>query len=188
MLTTSAMLSKTVRATRPLLRCASRPFSSSIVVQARRAVVYSDNGNPADNLEVLSVPHVLKPPRPSTLNIRFLLSPINPSDINVIEGVYPAKPAPRKRKDLLPAASDDTDRVFVGGNEGLAEVMEVGEGVQGLKSGDWVVMVKQQAGTWCSDTNVLEQDVVRIPKVEGRLPSEVNAAMMTVCFLSLRRA
>jgi len=41
-------------------------------------------------------------------------------------------------------------------------------------------MVKQQAGTWCSDANVDERDVVRIPKADGRLPSEVDAAVMTV--------
>lgn len=76
--------------------------------------------------------------------------------------------------------SNDTDRVFTAGNEGLAVVTEVGDGVQGLKKDDWVVMVKQQTGTWCSDTNVDEQDVVRIPKVDGRLPSEVDGATMTV--------
>lgn len=179
MLTATTALFRGTRATRTVLRTA-RPFSSSIVAQARRAVIYSSNGNPADNLRVLSVPNALDPPPPSTLNIRFLLSPINPSDINVIEGVYPAKPSPRKQSDLSHAASNDADHVFIGGNEGLAEVIEVGEGVQGVKRGDWVVMVKQQAGTWCSDTNVGEQDVVRIPKADGRLPSEVEAATMTV--------
>lgn len=166
---------------RRALHCTARAFSSTIVAQARRAVIYSSNGNPADTLRVLTVPGDLdSPPPPSTLNIRFLLSPINPSDINVIEGVYPAKPVPRRRRDLLQASSNDADRVFIAGNEGLAEVTEVGDGVQGMAKGDWVVMVKQQAGTWCSDANVDERDVVRIPKADGRLPSEVDAAVMTV--------
>lgn len=162
------------------LQCATRSFSSSVVTQARRAVIYGSNGNPADTLRVRTVPNDLNSPPPSTLNIRFLLSPINPADINVIEGVYPGKPAPRRHSDLLQGSSNDADRVFIAGNEGLAEVKEVGDGVQRLAKGDWVVMVKQQAGTWCSDTNVREQDVVRIPKVGGRLPSEVDAATMTV--------
>lgn len=46
----------------------------------------------------------------------FVQSPINPSDINAIQGTYPLKPS-------LPA---------IGGNEGVAEVLEVGSQVRSL--------------------------------------------------------
>lgn len=70
--------------------------------------------------------------------------------------------------------------VFIAGNEGLAEVQDIGDGVQGFKKGDWVVMVKAQAGTWSTEGNVQEDDVIRIPIVEGTKISEVHGATMTV--------
>ncbi|KAG6861333.1 hypothetical protein C0995_001312 [Termitomyces sp. Mi166 len=143
---------------------------------ANRAVVYAQHGDPATVLTALSY-RPLPPPAKNTLNVRFLLAPINPADINVIEGVYPAKP--ELRHDLAPSGlgSNETP-AFVGGNEGLAQVTEVGEGVQGLKDGDWVIMTKPQVGTWCTGRNVGMDDVEKVPRVEGL--SEVHAATMTV--------
>lgn len=164
-----------------------RSFTSTSVHHARRAIVYNKPGNPAEALRVLTVPEPLPAPSSSRVNIRFLLSPVNPSDINVVEGAYPVKPAARSAVDLSFATSSqgresrsESEEVFIGGNEGVAEVTSVGSGVSGLKEGDWVVMVAQQSGTWCLDANVSPADVVRIPRVSGRLPSQVQAATMTV--------
>lgn len=68
-----------------------------------------------------------------THGVRFkmLASPVNPADINQIQGVYPIKPA-------LPA---------VGGNEGVAQVLEVGSQVRSVKPGDWIIPA--QAGFGC---------------------------------------
>lgn len=66
--------------------------------------------------------------------------------------------------------------MFVAGNEGLAEVTQVGQGVSGLERGEWVVVSKQQAGTWCSAANVDAGDVIKVPKGT----SEVGAATLTV--------
>lgn len=49
----------------------------------------------------------------------------------------------------------------------------------GLKNGEWVVVSKQQAGTWCSATNVAVDDVIKVPKGA----SEVGAATLTVRLL-----
>jgi trans-2-enoyl-CoA reductase len=106
------------------------------------------------------------------VNLRFILSPINPADVNVIEGVYPSKPQPSSFPGVV------RGEVFVGGNEGLGEVMSVGKGVKGLKRGDWVVMKAPQVGTWRSVANVREGQVLKVPRLEGL--SEVNAATMMV--------
>jgi len=103
--------------------------------------------------------------------LRFILSPINPADVNVIEGVYPSKPQPSS----FPGLKGD---VFVGGNEGLGEVTSVGEGVNSLKRGDWVVMKDSQLGTWRSTANVREGQLLKVPRLEGL--SEVSAATMMV--------
>lgn len=144
-----------------------------------KAIVYAKNGQPQEVLECRSIPSFTLPltPPPGTLNIRFILSPINPADLNVIEGVYPSKP-----KLLEPAETGLSEGVYVGGNEGLAQVLQVGEGVEGYKEGDWVIMVKQQIGSWIAWRNVRPEDVMVVPRTkqgDGGI-TEAQAAMMTV--------
>lgn len=153
-----------------------RLLSSSPTRFASRAVVYSQNGDPAKVLSVLTFPS-LPPPAPGTANIRFLLSPINPSDVNVIEGVYPKKPSLTSNLSDSGKGSKD-EPVFIGGNEGLAAVTSVGENTKGLSVGDWVVMTKPQAGTWSTSKNVNVHDVVKIPDRRGL--TEVDGATITV--------
>lgn len=143
-------------------------FSTSSASLANRAIVYTSNGPPPSVISALTFPSLPSPP-PNTLNVKFALAPINPADINVIEGVYTAKPSPSK---LI----EGEDPVLIAGNEGLAKVTGVGEGVQGFKGGDWVVISKQQSGTWRSGANVAVNDVIKVPKGA----SEVGAATLTV--------
>ncbi|KAF8548415.1 NAD(P)-binding protein [Imleria badia] len=152
------------------VNCAVRAFRTSTVRLGQRAIVYSNNGDPSYVLSAVTFPN-LPPPAPGTTNIRFLLSAINPADINVIEGVYPARPSPST--DL----SSDARAVFVAGNEGVAEVLSVGDGVTELKERDWVVMTKPQMGTWASGRNVRVEDVL---KVDSSGLSAVQAATLTV--------
>ncbi|KAI6118141.1 hypothetical protein F5141DRAFT_1212033 [Pisolithus sp. B1] len=133
----------------------TRTFASSSVACKNKAIVYRKHGNPSEVLSILSFPD-LPPPPPNTANVRFRLSPINPADINVIEGDAP---------------------VYVGGNEGLAEVVQVGDGVRQLRKGDWVVMTKPQIGTWTSARNVDVRDVLKVPSDL----EEAQAATITVC-------
>lgn len=155
----------------PSRQAGIRLFSST-VRRPDRAIVYSENGNPAKVLRVLTYPS-LAPPPPNSVNIKFLLSPINPADINVIEGVYPSKPA---KTDLL---LHEDQNLVVGGNEGFAQVTAVGAGVDSLKVDDRVIMIKQQAGTWATDRNVAVHDVAKVPDADAL--SESQAATMTVC-------
>lgn len=134
---------------------------------ANRAVVYTENGDPSQVLRVVTYPR-LPPPPQDCLNVKFRLSPINPADLNTIEGVYPSKPSPNDALTGQP--------LFVAGNEGLAEVVEVGPGVQGLQKGDWVLATKSQAGTWSSELTFTQNDVIKLPS--GL--SEVSAATINV--------
>jgi len=155
----------------PPIATSARLFSTSARIQTNRAIVYSQNGQPADVLRALTIPNLTTPPSPQTVNLRFILSPINPADVNVIEGVYPSKPRPSS----FPGVQGE---VFVGGNEGLGEVTSVGEGVKSLNRGDWVIMKASQVGTWRSAANVREGQVLKVPRLQGL--SEVNAATMMV--------
>lgn len=157
----------------------ARLFSNSARIHANRAIVYSLNGRPEDVVRALTIPTLTAPPPPKTVNVRFVLSPINPADVNVIEGVYPSKPQPSSffSGGVVHHHQGD-DKVFVGGNEGLAKVTGVGEGVGSLERGDWVVMKASQVGTWRSAANLREEQLLKVPRLEGL--SEVNAATMMV--------
>ncbi|KAL0581435.1 hypothetical protein V5O48_000589 [Marasmius crinis-equi] len=154
-----------------------RLFSSSSLLR-NRAVVYTKNGPPSQIISAISYPS-LPPPPPNTVNIRFILSPVNPADLNTIEGVYPSKPTASTNINSSGKGSQE-EPVFVAGNEGLAEVVEVGEGVSGLEKGAWVVMDKPQLGTWATSRNVAAKQVIRLPfgKLSGL--SEAQGATMTV--------
>ncbi|KAF7294454.1 PKS-ER domain-containing protein [Mycena kentingensis (nom. inval.)] len=141
-------------------------FRATSILQ-NRAIVYSQTGEPGAVLRALSFK--LHPPAPTTVNLKILLAPVNPADVNVIQGVYPARPT-------IERVGEHSEEVFVGGNEGVGEVTQVGADVKDLKVGDWVIMTKPQSGTWASARNVLESDVLKIPSVAGA----VHAATMTV--------
>jgi NADPH:quinone reductase-like Zn-dependent oxidoreductase len=150
-----------------------RNISTSATLR-NRAIVFSQTGDPKIVLNALTYPP-LPSPTSNTINVKLLISPVNPSDVNVVEGVYPTKPS----QTVLTASgigSKDCP-VFIGGNEGLAQITEVGSGVSGFEKGDWVIMIKPQSGTWCSGKNVNANDVLKLPR--ERL-SEVHGATMTV--------
>ena len=139
---------------------------------ATRAVVYESNGHPASVLSVVTYPPLPKPTG-SSITVKHLLSPINPSDINAVEGVYPSQPRARQ---LTVRGEERT--LHIPGNEGLAEVTDVGEAVKGLKKGDWVLFAKGQPGTWSSGQTVEEVDVMKVDRETGI--SAVNAATLAV--------
>lgn len=143
-----------------------------LTTMSTRAVVYESNGNPGSVLSVVTYPPLPKPTG-SSINVKHLLSPVNPSDINAVEGVYPKKPRARSLN-----VSGQERTLHIPGNEGLGEVTDVGEGVKGLKKGDWVVFGKGQSGTWSSGQALAEEDVIKVDKETGI--SAVNAATLVV--------
>ncbi|XP_077991510.1 enoyl-[acyl-carrier-protein] reductase, mitochondrial-like [Glandiceps talaboti] len=77
----------------------------------------------------------------------MLASPVNPADINTIQGIYPIKPQ-------LPA---------VGGFEGVGEVVQVGENVTKLKTGQIVIPGVNSIGSWCTDVVCSEDNWLVVP-------------------------
>ena len=79
--------------------------------------------------------------------IKMLAAPVNPADINTIQGVYAVQPT-------LPS---------VPGNEGVGEVMEVGEGCGGvLRPGDWVIPRVNALGTWRTHITASHTDFIKV--------------------------
>jgi NADPH:quinone reductase-like Zn-dependent oxidoreductase len=68
--------------------------------------------------------------------------------------------------------------VFIPGNEGLAQVEDVGSSVKSLSKGDWVIFAKKQAGTWSSGMSVSENEVIKVDRAEGL--ADVHAATLSV--------
>lgn len=139
-------------------RVQTRQFHASLRA-SDRAFIYKEYGNPLDVLQAITYPTPTEPPAKGTLNAKFILSSLNPADINTVEGVYPSRPSISN--------IGRENNVFIAGNEGLAEVISVGHGVQGVKAGDWVVMDKPQRGTWCTSRNFKAEDVIPVQRVPG---------------------
>ncbi|KAJ3091773.1 hypothetical protein HK102_013479 [Quaeritorhiza haematococci] len=104
-------------------------------------------------------------PTPSDVKIKFITFPINPADINQIQGTYPVQP---RLED---------DNGYVPGNEGLAEVVEVGDAVKDLAVGDWVIPATPGFGTWRKYASCKPNEVIKLDK---RGISPVAAATITV--------
>ncbi|KAI8975074.1 hypothetical protein BDF20DRAFT_876804 [Mycotypha africana] len=134
------------------------------------AMVYSNYGQPSQVLKWHS--YRLPALTPDTVHVKFLASPINPADVNMIQGAYPIKPTFQELGD---------DKVAVGGNEGLAEVIAVGENVKTLKKGDQVVMASTGYGTWRTHAAGSPNDFQLLPKVnDDNKISLIQKATITV--------
>jgi len=101
--------------------------------KTNRAARYHRTGDPAEVVQVDDV--TLASPGPGEVAVAMLYAPINPADLNMLEGKYgEARPLPD-----------------VPGNEGVGEVVSLGEGV----ASDWLgrrVLVDREAwreaGNW----------------------------------------
>ncbi|GAA5851120.1 hypothetical protein JCM8547_004138 [Rhodosporidiobolus lusitaniae] len=141
----------------------SRTFSTSARALAgstgavnSRAVVFASHGDPKEVLKA----HRYRLPKLSKgeVRLRFELGAVNPADINVIQGVYPSKPA--VRKDI------GDEPLSIMGNEGVATVEgfeEDGNVEKHLKVGQRVVMGAAQLGTWQSQANIPFTSLIPLP-------------------------
>lgn len=115
------------------------------------------HGDPAAVLELARLP--VPVPGPGQVRLRMRLAPVNPADINVIEGSYGSLPT-------LPATP---------GNEGLGEVVALGEGVSSLAVGD-LVRPQDGGGAWAQ---AMIADAAKCLRLPTGLP-DAQAAMLTV--------
>ncbi|KAM9807006.1 enoyl-[acyl-carrier-protein] reductase, mitochondrial [Syngnathus typhle] len=121
-----------------------------------KALVYTNHGDPAHVVQLQNVD--LPPLGPKDVLVKILAAPINPSDINMIQGTYAILPD-------LPA---------IGGNEGVAQVVEVGGQVTSLQKGDWVIPRDAGLGTWRTAAVLDEEDVISVP---GDIPLMAAATL-----------
>lgn len=128
-----------------------------------KALVYSSYGEPRDKLYVHS--YSISPPSKTSVTLRMLAAPINPADVNQIQGSYPTKPP-------LNTVLGTREPSAVGGNEGVAEVIATGGGVETVGKGDWVIMKRTGMGTWRTHLQVDESEVMKVDKV-GLNPLQV---------------
>ncbi|XP_017271109.1 enoyl-[acyl-carrier-protein] reductase, mitochondrial [Kryptolebias marmoratus] len=110
-----------------------------------QALVYRNHGDPSRVVQLEDV--ALPPTGAKDVLVKLLAAPVNPSDLNMIQGTYAILPG-------LPA---------VGGNEGVAQVVEVGSQVESLRTGDWVIPRDAGLGTWRTEAVLAEDDVISLP-------------------------
>jgi trans-2-enoyl-CoA reductase len=100
-------------------------------------------------------------PGPQECALRLLAAAINPADLNTIQGTYGSKP-------YLPC---------IPGNEGVFEVLKVGENVSDFKEGDRVIRkyFDVNNGTWQTNPVFPQEHLHKIP---CDIPIALAAAMM----------
>lgn len=121
-----------------------------------QAVLYSQHGEPKDVLFTQKFEIDDDHLTPNQVVVKTLASPVNPSDINQIQGVYPSKPEKT-------TAFGTSQPAAPCGNEGLFEVLKVGDNVKGLEVGDWVIPANVNFGTWRTHALGEEQDFIQLP-------------------------
>ncbi|KAF8430030.1 trans-2-enoyl-CoA reductase-like protein [Tirmania nivea] len=152
----------------PAIILAHRTYVTLFGYTQAKALVYSKHGQPKEVLNLHS--HSVSPPHGSTLNVKLLASPINPADINQIEGVYPSKPP---FTQLLGTSTPSA----VAGNEGLCEVISVGNQITNFKPGDRAIFRTPCFGTWRTHAAILDEKL--LIKVPSDIPI-LSAATVSV--------
>lgn len=114
------------------------------------ALIFKEFGDPVKVVERIETTNDVfgKPLTGTQVRLKYLASPVNPADINTIQGTYGVKPP-------LPAFA---------GNEGVAEVIEVGPDVKKVKPNDWVIPADSGTGTWRTYGLSVEDLIVPIPR------------------------
>jgi mitochondrial enoyl-[acyl-carrier protein] reductase / trans-2-enoyl-CoA reductase len=157
---------------RAAIRQQQRRFISAYGYEQAKALIFQKYGEPGDVLSLHS--HSIAPAHSNLLTLRFLASPINPADINQIQGVYPSKPT-------FTTSLSTSEPVAVGGNEGVAEVISVGEKVKGLKKGDWVIQKAPGFGTWRTHAQTVEDGLLKIENKEGISAIQAGTVSVNPC-------
>ncbi|XP_034731106.1 enoyl-[acyl-carrier-protein] reductase, mitochondrial isoform X2 [Etheostoma cragini] len=108
--------------------------SAGLAAQPCKALLFRKHGNPSQVVQLEDV--ALPPIGAKDVLVKMLAAPINPSDINMIQAI--------------------------GGNEGVAQVVEVGSQVKSLKTGDWVIPKDAGLGMWRTEAVLAEDDVISL--------------------------
>ena len=135
-----------------------------------RAMVYADYGAPLQVLKCYDYP--LPPPEADQFLVRFLAAPINPADLNQIEGVYPTRPT---------FTSLGGEKLAVGGNEGVVEVIQAGKDALSMKwnPGQWGIMTRPGIGTWRSHALLKRDDFMCLE--DGLSPTQLATVSVNPC-------
>ncbi|KAK9443144.1 Enoyl-[acyl-carrier-protein] reductase [Metarhizium brunneum] len=156
------------RLPRTALRRKSGPYGYT----QSKALVYSKHGEPSDVLKLHT--HSISPSLPSSsVLVRTLAASINPADINTIQGTYGSK---QPMTSLIGTAEPSA----VPGNEGVFEVVSVGDSSSPLNKGDWVIPAAQQIGTWRTHAVFEAGDLLKVDR-ENLTPTQVATVSINPC-------
>ena len=130
-----------------------------------RALAFKTQGPLQQVLQKTSyTPHLIS----SSVLLQILAAPVNPSDINIIQGTYPVNPI------WLPEVGN------VGGQEGVARVIQIGSDVTDLKIGDKVLPINQSFNTWQTHAVAASNQVLKLDSSMTEGISDVILGTSTV--------
>lgn len=166
-------LRRQLQRTCALSQIPQRRYISAYGYEQAKALTFSDYGDPPAVLKLHT--HSISPPHSNLMTLRFLASPINPADINQIQGVYPSKPT-------FTTNLSTPDPIAVAGNEGVAEIIALGDKVksEGYKKGDWVFMKGPGFGTWRTHASATVDQVVKLDDAMREGISAIQAGTVSI--------
>ncbi len=129
-----------------------------------KIIEFAKLGNPADVLKLKELPSRL--PGAGEVRVKIIATPIHPANLLQIAGQYAATPE-------LPA---------VPGGEGIAEVVEVGDGVEHLKPGQRVLMAGA-GGTWRDELTAPATSFIPAPQGDAEQLSMLAVNPLTAHLL-----
>ena len=118
--------------------------------------------------------HSISPSIPSSsVLVRSLAAPINPADINTVQGTYGVKPP-------FTSLIGTPEPSALPGNEGVFEVLSVGDPSSPFKKGDWAIPAASSFGTWRTHAVVDADKLLKIDK-HGLTPIQAATVSVNPC-------
>ena len=130
---------------------------------------------------------MLPSPGENEVQVHFIASPINMQDELVYKQLYPTKPKYFMQDDTSLGKENDSVQYPIMGYDGVASVTSCGSNVTALRPGDLVIPRVPGLGTWRSDANVSESEVIKIPNDIDPYFGCVIRMVYTVAYLLVTR-
>jgi NADPH:quinone reductase-like Zn-dependent oxidoreductase len=129
-----------------------------------KIIEFAKLGNPADVLKLKEIPS--RAPDAGEIRVKIIATPIHPANLLQIAGQYAATP----------------DLPSIPGGEGIAEVVEVAEGVDHIKPGQKVLMAGA-GGTWRDELTAPAATFIPAPPGDAEQLSMLAVNPMTAHLL-----
>ena len=117
--------------------------------------------------------HGTRNPSAEEVSVQMLAAPINPQDLMVMRGKYPVKPEYNESTEAIP------------GYDGVALVLECGDGVELIRPGDHVIPKRHGLGTWRTHAVLKANSLIKVSSTVDPRVTAILKMCVTPAYLLL---